>query len=274
MMTAYPSSPRQLAHSLVSHRELLADLVMRDALGRYKGAILGAFWSFLTPVLMLAVYTFVFGEVFRARWGGANPQGRAGYAIVLFCGLVIFNFFSECLNRAPGLVLAHPNFVKKIVFPLELLSCVAVCSALFHAGISLVILLVAQLLVAGELHPGCLLLPLVLLPLAAMTAGLSWFISATGVYLRDLGQSIGLLVTALMFLSPVFFPVSSLPERFQGLAYLSPLAYPIEQVRSLLIQGTGMDWPRWGLYAGTSLLVAWLGFAWFQKVRSGFADVI
>ena len=256
----------------------MLDLARRDAVGRYKGSFLGILWSFLTPLLMLSVYTFVFSEVFKSRWGGAGagPQtaSKGEFAVVLFAGMIMFNLFSECISRAPNLILSHSNFVKKIVFPLEILPCVTLLSALFHLCVSVLILLLAEWFIVGSVPPTAFLLPIVIAPLCVLVLGVSWALAATGVYLRDIGQTIGILVTALMFLSPVFFPVSSLPERLRTFVYMNPMTYPIEQSRDVLVWGQTIDWTRWSVYTAIAVVVAWLGFAWFQKTRRGFADVI
>jgi lipopolysaccharide transport system permease protein len=272
-MVIHPRSPASLACSLWRNRGLLRDLARRDAVGRYKGSFLGIFWSLLAPLLMLAIYTFVFGNVFRARWSGAG-ESTGEFAISLFAGLIVFNFFAECLNRAPGVILANTNFVKKVVFPLEILPCVTIGSALFHTCVSVGILLAFEIHLTGGVPATALLFPIVVLPLLLFTAGLSWLLAALGVYLRDVGQTVALLVSGLMFLSPVFFPRSAVPERFRLLMNLNPLAVPIEQARSVLVQGGGIDGPEWLLELAVSSLLCWIGFAVFQKLRRGFADVL
>jgi lipopolysaccharide transport system permease protein len=222
---------------------------------------------------MLAVYTFVFSVVFKARWGGAE-EGRTQFALVLFAGLIVHALFAEVLNRAPGLIIVNVNYVKRVVFPLEVLPVIALGSALFHALVSVGVLLVAFLLVNGYLHWTVVLLPLVLLPLMILTLGLAWMLASVGVFVRDIGQSIGLLTMLLLFMSPVFFPISALPPRFQPWMMLNPLTFIIEQAREVLIWGR---WPNLiGLlcYGFVALAVAWAGFFWFQKTRKGFADVV
>ncbi|WP_159838121.1 ABC transporter permease [Burkholderia sp. 8Y] len=275
-MQSFSVSPRYLAASLLKNRRLMFDLGRRDAVGRYKGSFLGILWSLLTPLLMLCIYTFVFSEVFKSRWsgGGAQSASKSEFAVVLFAGMIMFNLFSECITRAPSLILSNANFVKKIIFPLEILPCVTLLSALFHFCVSVFILLIAEWLIVGSVPVTAFMLPIVLLPLCVLILGISWALAATGVYLRDIGQTIGILVTALMFLSPVFFPVSSLPEQFRSLVYMNPMTYPIEQSRDVLVWGVSIDWSRWSVYSGIALVVAWFGFAWFQKTRRGFADVI
>ncbi|SOE80814.1 ABC-type polysaccharide/polyol phosphate export permease [Caballeronia arationis] len=265
-----------LLRSLVKNRRLMLDLARRDAVGRYKGSVLGIFWSLLTPLLMLSVYTFVFNGIFKSRWAGGSTQtgSHAEFAVVLFAGMIVFNVFAECVNRAPGMILSNTNFVKKIIFPLEILPCVNLLSALFHASVSIAILLLAEWYVQGYVPPTAFLLPLVYAPLCLLILGVSWALSATGVYLRDIGQTIGIAVMALMFLSPIFFPVSSLPPQIRSYVYWNPLTFPIEQSRNVLVWGKTLDWSIWGLYVVISCGVAWIGFAWFQKTRRGFADVV
>lgn len=272
-MTKFPISPLFVLKSFWLHRRLIADMAKRDALGKYKGSFLGVFWSLLTPVFMLAIYTFVFSEIFKARWT-ATSTSKTEFAVVLFAGMIMFNLFAEIVNRAPGLILSNPNFVKKIVFPLEILSCVNLCSALFHMSISVVVLLMFQLVVFGQIPWTALFLPIVILPLALICLGLSWFLSAIGVFLRDVGQTVGIFVTGLMFLSPVFFPLSAIPERWQTLANLNPMVFPIEMSRQVLVWRVQPNWFDWLLYLCISFFIAWSGFACFQKIRRGFADVI
>lgn len=254
------------------HRSLIRMLAVREVAGRYRGSVLGLFWSFVNPLLLLAVYTFVFSVVFKARWGSGG-ENRFDFALILFTGLLFFNLFAECINRAPSLILGNANYVKKVVFPLEILPWAALGSALFHAMVSLSVLL-AALLVTRGLPWTVLLLPLVLIPLCLLTMGLSWILAALGVFLRDVGQIVGLAVTVLLFMSPVFYPVSALSPELGKLLLLNPLSFLIEQARDLVIFGRLPYSSGLVLVTGVSLLCAWLGFFWFQKVRKGFADVL
>lgn len=272
-MKTFSISPFTLITSICRNRRLLFDLAVRDTIGRYKGSVLGIFWSLLIPLMMLAIYTFVFGQILKARWGAAT-QSTGDYAIVLFAGLIVFNMFAECVSRAPALILANANFVTKIVFPLELLPCVNFLSALFHALVSTAVLLAFEIIQRGSVPFTAVLLPVVLLPFGLFILGFTWFLSATGVYLRDIGQTIGIFVTALMFMSPVFFPLSSLPVNFRPIAMLNPLTFPIEQARHVVVFGNDLDWVGWVLYTAVMTVVACLGFAWFQLTRKGFADVL
>lgn len=249
-------------------------MTWREVMGRYRGSVLGLTWSFVTPILMLLIYTFVFSVVFGARWGTGHGEGRAEFAIVLFIGLMLYSLFADCVNRAPTLVTGNVNFVKRVIFPLELLPVVTLGSVLFHMLVSLAIWLVAAALVLHVLPWTCLLVPLVLMPLAIGTLGISWILASLGVFIRDIGQTVGIVTAALMFLSPIFFPLDALPEKFRLLVLVNPLTFPIEQAREVLIWGRQPDW--WGLllYWIGALAVAQLGLWWFQKTRKGFADVL
>lgn len=252
---------------------LLRRLLYREIVGRYRGSFLGLAWSLAAPLAMLAIYAFVFGTVFKARWRPEAPESGAEFALALFAGLVVFNFFAEVATRAPGLITAQPNFVKKVVFPLALLPLVACGAALFHAGMSFAVLLMA-LGALGKLSPWVLVLPLVWLPLFAFATGLAWFLAALGVFLRDLQQIVGPMVSALLFLSPVFYPASALPEALQPWLLLNPLTVPIEATRSLSVEGRAPDWIALGFYALGSGACFWLGGLWFEKTQRGFADVL
>jgi len=234
---------------------------------------MGLLWSFFNPVLMLAVYTFVFSIVFKARWAGGSDS-KTEFALVLFAGLMVFNLFSECVNRAPGLILGNVNYVKKVVFPLEILPVVALGSAGFHLLISLFVWLIFYLIFFGVPQATILFLPVILLPLVLMTLGLSWLLASLGVYLRDVSQIIGVITTVLMFLSPIFYPIVALPEEYRPFMQISPLTLVVEQARDVMIWGKSLEWSAWTVYFLLSSMIAWLGFAWFQKTRKGFADVL
>lgn len=272
-MQVHFASPVAMLVNLWSYRQLIWASVKREVLGRYRGSALGLLWSFFNPVFMLLVYTFVFSAVFKARWSGGGDSSTE-FALVLFAGLMVFNLFSECLNRAPGLILSNVNYVKKVVFPLEVLPFVALLSALFHMGVSLLVWLLAYVILVGLPHLTVFYLPLILLPLVLLIMGVSWLLSSLGVYLRDVSQITGVITMSLMFLSPIFYPVTALPENYRYLLYLNPLTTVIEQTRAVLYFGTSPDFSVLTAYWGVTCLVAWLGFAWFQKTRKGFADVL
>jgi len=234
---------------------------------------MGLAWSFFHPLLMLAVYTFVFSVIFRVRWPGGT-ESRTEFALVLFAALIAYGLFAECVNRAPNLIVSNANYVTKVVFPLETLPAVALLSASFHAAISLVVWVLFHLAVRGVPPGTIMLLPLVLLPTMILALGLGWFLASLGVYLRDVSQFVGVVTMGLMFLTPIFFAVSTVPPEYQAAMRINPLTLTVEQVRDVMLWGKGLDWWAWSKYLAGSTVVSCLGFAWFQKTRKGFADVV
>lgn len=271
--SAYSISPREMFASLWRNRQLVSRMAVRDVIGRYRGSVMGLAWSFFNPLLMLAVYTFVFSVIFSSRWEGVG-ESRTAFAMMLFVGMIVHGLFAECVNRAPTLILANANYVKKVIFPLEILPWMAFASALFHAAISVGVLLMAQLIFVQAMPWTVVLFPLVLLPLTLVTLGLTWLVASLGVYIRDVGQVTSVFTTILLFLSGIFYPVSALPKDYQAWIRFNPLTYFIEESRNTLILGVAPDFPRLALHTAVGLLVAWLGFAWFQRSRRGFADVV
>lgn len=267
-----PSSPLAMFASGWRHRRLTVQLIQREVISRYRGSIMGLAWSFFNPLLMLLVYTFVFSVVFNARWGGTEG-GKAGFAVFLFAGLLVHGVFAECIVRAPSLIIANTNYVKRVIFPLEILTGVAMGSALFHAFISLLVLLVVQAF-GGGVHATAVLFPLVLMPLVLMTMGMAWILAAVGVYIRDIGYITQVITTVMLFMSPVFYPIEAMPVEYREWMYLNPLTFIIEQARAVLVLGDMPDWSGLALYAVVALAFAWLGFWCFQKLRRGFADVL
>ncbi len=252
----------------------MGELVVRDLAERFTGTYLGWFWVLLPQVLTLLIFAFVFGVVFQARWGQDYGDGFARFAVILFAGLALFNFVAECLTRGPRLILDRPNLVKQVVFPLELLPVVAVLSATVTLIVSMMVLVLGALLVGMPVHATTLALPLVLVPLIAAGCGIIWFLAATGVYIRDVAQATTPLSQVLLFLSPIFYPLSALPEQYQPWFYLNPLTIVVQWTRGLVFEGA--------LPMGWQLLSYWLvagcialgGLLWFARLRKGFADVM
>lgn len=250
-------------------------MTKREVIGRYKGSVMGLAWSFFNPVFMLTVYTFVFSEIFKSRWGGSGGNdSKTQFAVLLFVGMIVLSLFSEVINRAPVLILSNVNYVKKVVFPIEILPVIAMGAALFHSLISLGVLLVAVTFFNGYLNWTVVFIPFVLLPLVMLSMGLAWMLASLGVFLRDVGQTIGIITTVLMFLSPVFYPIAAVPETFRPFIMANPLTFIIEQSREVLIFGHPPDWLGLVIYTLISIVIAWAGYAWFQKTRKGFADVL
>jgi lipopolysaccharide transport system permease protein len=273
-MSKAPSlSPKEMLASLWRNRHLIKTLVRRDIASRYRGSFLGMLWSFFNPLFMLGVYTFVFSVVFKARWQSGGDS-KSEFALVLFAGLTVFNIFAECVNRAPGIIPANANYVKKVIFPLEILSVVNLGNALFHAAISFFVWFIACVILRGLPSASFLLLPLLLVPLVFTTMGISWFLASLGVFLRDVTQIISVATTALLFLTPIFYSAANLPPNYQKFMLLNPLTPIIEQSRGVMLFNMMPDWRMFGVNLLASLIVAACGFAWFQKTRKGFADVL
>ncbi|MFN0163516.1 MAG: ABC transporter permease [Burkholderiales bacterium] len=256
-----------------THRRLLAALVVRDIASRYQGSRAGLAWALLHPLVMLAIYTFVFSEVFALKWrpGNASPME---FALFLFAGLIVFNIFAEVVGRAPTLVLSHPHYVKRVVFPLHLLVWVSIGTALFHGVAGFAIWLAFHVLHFGVPPLSLLQLPLVILPLILLTAGVGFLLAALGVFLRDVGQAVSVCVTGLMFLSPVFYPLAAVPAEFTELFRLNPMTTIIENARAVMILGDATDWANWLSWTFACSLVAIAGSAGFEAVRGGFADAV
>jgi len=254
--------------------ELTWQFTKRDVLGRYRGSFLGLGWSLVSPLLMLSLYTFVFSSILQARWPGISVDSPLLYATNLFAGLIILNFISEVATKSSTLIIGHANYVKRVVFPLEILGIATVLSAAFHSAISMALLLVFQWIATGSLSWSLITIPLLWLPLLISSFGLAWLISALGVYIRDTVQVMNVLLTLLLFLSPVFFPASAYPEPYKPLLSLNPLVWMIEEMRAVTLGGS---WPH-----PLPLLIALLASGvvaygcrrLFQKARRGFADVL
>ena len=258
----------------IRHRALIRILAWRDISGRYRGSLLGSGWSLLTPLLMLGVFTFVFGVVAPTRWPGAEEQGMGMFALRLLSGMVVHGLLSELLQRAPALVTAQPNYVTKVVFPLEVLGWVALLTGLFHSAMALLVLILLNGALGTGLSLTLLALPLVLVPYALLLLGIAWILAALGVYLRDLAQVIGPLVMASMFLGPVFYPREAMPAAIQPWLAWNPITVPVEQVRRVLFEA---QWPQWDIlaqYALVAIGVYLLGLWAFDRLKKGFADVL
>lgn len=267
--------PSSVFASFWRNRTLIARLTRRDVEARYRGSLLGLLWSLAVPLFMLMVYTFVFGVVMKARWSAANAEaGHGEFAVVLFAGLMLFGLFSEVIGRAPGLVLENETYVTKIVFPVYVLPWIALGRGLFNLVISLALLVAAQAVVMGPPPVTALLFPLVLAPFVLLVMGLAWFLASLGVFIRDIGHFLAVALSSLMFLSPIFYPLSALPEELRPWLFLNPLTFVVEQSRAVLLWGRLPDWQGLGLYLLLGFACAWLGLQWFLRTQKAFADVV
>ncbi len=269
-MSAVVINPLRIFSDVWRHRYLLGQLIKRDVLLRYRGAMFGVLWIFLSPLFMLAIFAFVFGQVFQTRW----PQQGNGlpFWLLLYSGLITFNVFAETVSRAPAAVRGYPSFVKKIIFPVHILPVVPLGAALVHATFNFLILVVALACVGG-LHSQLMLFPLLLLPVLLLALGLSWFVAAWGVFIKDMTQIVPMFVQMLMFMSPVFYPASAVPEILRPVYQFNPLGVVIETSRSV-VTGQPIFWGDWGLALGFCLVASMLGYAFFQHSREEFADAL
>jgi lipopolysaccharide transport system permease protein len=266
--------PVGMARQIWRHRDLIRQFTRRELEGRYRGSLLGLFWSFLQPLSLLAIYTFVSGVVFRTRSQGSTGSGLGEFALWLFCGLVAFNILAECVGRAGGLVASVPNYVKKVVFPLEVLPLAILGSAMFHAVASFVVLLVFTLVVNGSVPWTATLLPLAALPLVFLTLGLTWLLASLGVLLRDLIHAIPLAMQILFFATPIIYPIERVPDPVRTAMAFNPLAFVVEGFRRLIFQGLPPDWTALLLWTLATFSFMLFGYAWFMKSKKAFADLL
>jgi lipopolysaccharide transport system permease protein len=272
-VSKYKTDISELFSSLIKNRQLIIHMTKREIAQRYRGTLFGITWSFLQPLIMLLVYTFVFHTVFKAKWG-TTSNDQAEFAVILFCGLIIYNIFAECISRAPQLILNNISYVKKIIFPLEVLPWVVAAASLFNALTSFIVLIIIFLAINLTLHWTIIFLPLIIIPYIFLITGICWFLSSIGVFMRDIGQIIAIFISVFLFLTPVFYPLTAVPPKMQYAMKMNPLTYFIEEARNVVLWGGMPDWLNLAIYSAVSLVVAWLGFYWFQRTRKGFADVI
>jgi lipopolysaccharide transport system permease protein len=267
-------SPLILARHLRTHRYLLRQLVRKNVASAYQGSMGGVAWILIRPLLMLSIFTFVFGGVYRARFFQGSGGASFEFGLILFVGLTVFNVLAETLTNAAGVIVGNANFVKKVVFPLDVLVVAQLGSSLVQMGMSTLVIVIARLFFQPAVGAAALSIPLVLLPFLMLTLGISWFLASLGVFIRDLQQVLPLIVTMLMFLSPLFYPVSAVPAVLRPTLRLNPLTFPVESVRNALFLNLWPDAKELIAYFVLSTLLMWLGWVWFEKTRKGFADVL
>jgi len=267
------SLPVRIVLDLVRNRHLIWQFLQRDIFVRYQGTFFGLFWSFLSPLIMLTVYLFVFGFVFKASFGRAN-ENTFEFGLALFCGLNLFNFFAEVVVRSPTLILQYPNFVKKVVFPLQILPVVATGSGLFHCLIAFLPLAIGLAIAHHEIPFTILYLFIFLIPLTLLTCGVSWILAVIGVFFRDVQALLTAAITILMFTSAIFFPRSAVPEKWRFIVDLNPMVHLIENARSAIIWGQTPYWRTYFVLLAGALVVAIVGYFVFNRAKAAFADVV
>ncbi len=272
-MQVYSASIPSYIGTVLRYRDLIIQLVTREFHARYRGSALGILWSVLTPVCTVLVFSFVFGVVFKSKWG-AGPESEGEFVPILFIGMLLHGIFAESISRAPLLIVGQASYVKKVVFPLELLPVVAVLQALINAAILFGVVLVVSIAIKGSIAMTLPLLPFVLVPYAIFVIGSVLFVSAIGVYLRDLTQLVNIITLVAMFFAPIFYPLTAVPEKYRYLLYLNPLTFTVEEARGVILFGTPPNWIELAIYGAAALAFAWIGLICFQKMRRGFADVI
>jgi lipopolysaccharide transport system permease protein len=267
-------NPVDLLRSLWRHRNLIFQFTRREVESRYRGSFLGLFWSFVNPLTTLLIYTFAFGVVLHSRWPQARTDSLGEFAVVLLCGIAVFNVFSESANRATTTIISVPNYVKKVVFPLEVLPVSIVGAALFHFVVTLVIIVVADLFVFG-LPPWTLaLVPVVALPLIFLSLGAAWFLASLGVFVRDISYTVNLIVQVLFFLSPILYPLESIPEPFRSIIQINPMTPLVQYFRDVIFASGTIGIGSYLIWLAASAVIMQLGYAWFMKTKKAFADVI
>ncbi|PWL22609.1 MAG: sugar ABC transporter permease [Synechococcus sp. XM-24] len=262
------------AGAIFSHRDLIKRLAQREILMRYRGSVAGWGWTLINPLMMLAIYTFVFSTIFKARWESSADLGSAGFALNIFAGMIAFSTFAECINRAPSLITSNANYVTKVRFPLETLGCSVLINAIFHATTSLGVLLAFKLIATGALSWVVILLPIAWTPYILSTLAFVWLLSAAGVYLRDLNQFVVVATSALTFLSAIFYPISALPENLIPIFRLNPVADWVESTRSLLIMDQIPNFNTLVVKAALAAIFCEGSYRLFRKASRGFADVV
>ena len=260
--------------SAVRNRSLLWQFVKRNIAVRYRGAMLGFVWSFVQPLMMLCVYTFVFSIVLKARWGMDTGDSKGAFAIIMFCGMALYNIFAECIAGSCGVILANPNLVKKVIFPLDVLPLAQTFSTFILSTVWFFLLFLGVIFIYGKLSFTMLLLPLVLIPLFLFTQGVSYFVASLGVYVRDTSYVVQVILQVLFFMTPIFYPISVVPKQYRWPLEANPLTILIEQARNVFLYGKLPDWTFLGIAFLISVIVLQLGFVWFTRTKKGFADVL
>lgn len=272
-MQKFYANPFTAARTLWRNRELIMISTKREILGRYRGSLLGSLWAVFHPIIMLSIYTLVFSVIFQARWAEGG-ESKMEFALILFLGLIVFNIFSDYISRVSHIILANPNYVKKVIFPLEILPLVNLLGVAYHGLVSFLMWLVVHIFVVGLPPYTLFYLPFVLVPFLLLLIGVGWLLSSISVYFRDVPQLTGVIITVSMFLSPIFYSINMVPEEYRWLVYLNPITPAIEMIRALAYWGKLPNLIMLSAYWGAACLVMWGGLISFQKLRKGFADVL
>lgn len=267
--------PRRPIAAIWDSRDLVYRFTVRQLRSQYRGTQLGLLWNALSPILLLAVYTLVFGTILGVRLSNKPGEGPLDYAVLLFVGLMVFQAFSLPITQAPTLVTSKPNLVKKVVFPLEILPVTTTLAALASSSVGLAMVLIVHLLRGGTIGWWALAFPIVLVPIILITVGVGWILGSLGVFIRDLQPLVGTIVQRLLFfLTPIFYSIDTIPEAYRGLMHLNPLTGVVQGARNTLMFNQPPDWLPLAIWFVASLVIFQVGYAVFCKGRRGFADVL
>lgn len=259
---------------LYKNRDLFVQSLTREIVQKYRGSYLGILWNFILPLVMLAVYSFIFGVIFKARWDQQMTDSKAEFALILFVGITLYNVFSETVGASPTLIITNVNYVKKVIYPLEILSMTSIGNSLVQLLFNLVIILLGKAIIIRHFDFMILFFPLVLLPLLLLVLGISWILSGIGVFIRDMRQAATIIILIFGYITPVFYPISSVPESFRWVMYLNPMTAIVNNARRVLIYGEFPDWLSLLITFFISYLIMLIGLMFFRKVKSNFSDAI
>jgi lipopolysaccharide transport system permease protein len=263
-----------MIRNLMQHKSLIFRFIHRNVLLRYRGSYLGSCWSLLRPLALLGIYAVVFGQIFESKMGVDPDESAFDFTLALFCGILLFQFFGECAGSAPLLIVTNVNYVKKVVFPLEILPIATVGAALIHMIVGFVPLFIALIWVDGGVPVTAFYFPVIVMPLVFLSMGICWLLSSMGVFVRDLNTVAPLLITILMFGSAIFYSLKSIPQSLLPYFQLNPIASIIDQARNAVLWGVSPSWPEYGVILFGSLFVMIFGYYFFMRTKKGFADVL
>jgi lipopolysaccharide transport system permease protein len=257
---------------LPARADLIFSFARRDLAARYKGSALGIAWAVLTPIVMIAIFTFIFAGIFGARFGASDSHWD--YALYLFCGLLPWSMFQESVQQSATTIVAHANLVKRVVFPLETLPAAQAFAALGTQLFATIALLIGIVVIRQNLQLTALWFPLLLIPQLLFALGAAWLIASLGVFLRDIAQGVTLLLMAWMYLTPIIYPESIVPERFQWFINVNPFTPLVRSYRHIFLDGLAPDWRGLAYFTAIALVLFVFGYWWFARTRKNFADVI
>jgi lipopolysaccharide transport system permease protein len=252
--------------------DLIASLARREIAARYKGSVLGIVWAILTPAVTIATFTLIFAGIFGARFGVTGSGWE--FALYLFCGVLPWTAFQEAVQLSSQKIVSQANLVKRVVFPLEILPVAQTLASLANQLLGTLALIILALIIQRTIHPTILWLPVLIVPQLLLTFGVAWLVASLGVFLRDIVQGIALLLMVWMYLTPIIYPESIVPQRFRPIINANPFTALIRSYRNIMLEGIGPDWRGLAYFTGFALIAFVFGYWWFARTRKNFADVI